>query len=322
MAVGTIRALMQSGAESVVLWGPPRTGSLLRTLGIGNDLLPYARRSGLGGLADVWSGRKALAAQIASTAHNHEVGVLLMPNAFEPALIAWAAAAGRRVGYATEMRGGLLTDPIAVPPVSQPLHDADRYAALLGPLGVAPPGANDYRLQPPEHLLNAAAQRLSSAPNPIALIPGSANDPRRRWPIDRFAQLADLLAQRDGSTPVLLGSPAEVALTRAVAERATVTCLDLAGTDLHELTALLASCLAVVSNDTGPAHLAAALGRPTVVLYGPTDVRRTGVRGPATRRLVARSGSVLEHDVDSVVDALLSATREPESESTEVPPPS
>jgi ADP-heptose:LPS heptosyltransferase len=111
----------------------------------------------------------------------------------------------------------------------------------------------------------------------VGFFPG-ANAPARRWPVDRFAALAAVV-QALGARVVVMGGPGETALTARVAGSAPGA-LDAGGrTDLGDLAALLSVCDLVVTNDTGPMHLAGAVGTPTVSLWGPSDpeeVRQLG----------------------------------------------
>ena len=122
----------------------------------------------------------------------------------------------------------------------------------------------------------------------VALFPG-ANGESRRWPAGRFSALAGRLAEA-GIRVRVLGGPGEERLTEIVtrAGRAYGECEDLGGrTDLAGLADVLAGCDALVTNDTGPMHLAAALGTPVVALEGPADMRQTRPLG-ARVRLIGR----------------------------------
>jgi heptosyltransferase-2 len=122
----------------------------------------------------------------------------------------------------------------------------------------------------------------------VALFPGAKAE-SRRWPAGRFSALAGRLADR-GCRVLVLGGPGEEGLTEAVAAAGAAkgNCLDLGGrTNLSGLARVLASCDALVTNDTGPMHLAAALGTPVVALEGPADVQQTRPLG-SNVRLVGR----------------------------------
>ena len=105
---------------------------------------------------------------------------------------------------------------------------------------------------------------------PIVCIAPGAAWLTKRWPADRFAVVARELAQR-GWAPVLIGSEDEAKLCRAVTERSGATAIDLAGrTNVAELVALIERSGVLVANDSGPAHIAAAVGTPVVQIFGPT----------------------------------------------------
>jgi len=117
------------------------------------------------------------------------------------------------------------------------------------------------------------------------LAPGSAKDATKRWPEERFARLGDLLARRRLPCAIVVG-PAERALGAAVSAAARAP-LPLLGADLDpvELSALLSGARLLVSNDSGPMHLAAAVGTPVVAFFGPTDPGRTAPTGAPARVL-------------------------------------
>jgi ADP-heptose:LPS heptosyltransferase len=120
------------------------------------------------------------------------------------------------------------------------------------------------------------------------LVPGAApSRPEKRWPVENFAEVARAMAAR-GIAPVIAGSGADAPVTSALHE-AVPEAIDLAGrTDLFGLAALLGHAACVVGNDTGPMHLAALLGVPTVVLFGAaSDPLLTAPRGAAVRILAA-----------------------------------
>src|SRR5690606_12744344 len=136
---------------------------------------------------------------------------------------------------------------------------------------VALVGATPVTLAPRVRLADgdlAEAHAVAGAPSQprVALHPG-ARDPRRRWPAERFATIADRLTER-GYEVVVTGGPGEADLVRDVGAAATHPVRILAGTlSLAGLTGLYAECAAVIANDTGPLHLATALGTPTVGIY-------------------------------------------------------
>jgi heptosyltransferase-2 len=145
------------------------------------------------------------------------------------------------------------------------------------------------RVEPTDEMRDAASRLLRRAGldgGPlVAIAPGAAYGSAKRWPAERFGALSRRLARELGQPCVLLGSADERALGAAVREHAgpDTPLVDLTGrTDLDTLIGLLAATSLFVGNDSGPAHIAAALGRPGVTLFGSTS---EGHSGPVGRRM-------------------------------------
>lgn len=163
-------------------------------------------------------------------------------------------------------------------PYPHDLHEIYRNLGVISLLGVAKPA--DPRLEYPllEEDRAEAAVLLRSLPDArrpwIGIHPGS-RPPARRWPAEYFATVADTLSQRLGAQIVLTGGPGEEAIVQAVLERMQMPALNLAGrTSLGGLAALISELDLFISNDTGPAHLAHAIDRPSITLFGPADFQR------------------------------------------------
>jgi heptosyltransferase-2 len=211
----------------------------------------------------------------------------ILPNSFRAALLGFLSGAPRRIGYDTDRRRWLLTD--ALPAPDRTGHQLRDYDALLEAAGVTPdPGPP--RLPIPESAAGRADRALEAAglapgADLALLAPASAFAPTKRWPADRYAALADALAAR-GLPSALVVGPGERALGDRVAglARGRVPVL---GEDLDpvELAALLSRARVVVANDSGPMHLAAAVGTPVAAFFGPTDPGRTAPSGSASRIL-------------------------------------
>jgi heptosyltransferase II len=109
-----------------------------------------------------------------------------------------------------------------------------------------------------------------------ALCPGSTNSRAKRWPAERYAALGDKITGELGATVALIGSKDELEVSREVSRLMKAKPLLLTGrTNLSEAVAILSLSEMLITNDTGPAHIAAALKRPTLVIFGPTDPRTT-----------------------------------------------
>lgn len=235
--------------------------------------------------------RRALAAALRRQGFDR---AYVLGNNVKSRLIPWLARIPRRIGYRGEAAGLLLTEAVAEPrherradgTASSAEPHAPRgdlpaprgdlrvhYAALAGPGPVPEP-----ELRLPEARIRETLEALDLAPGFIALCPGAEYGPAKRWP--HFAGAARL-AVAEGRRVVLLGAPRDADTAAAIAaEIPGVT--DLCGrTSMDQAMALLAAAAGVISNDSGLMHVAAALGTPTVGLYGSTDPRHTP---PAARR--------------------------------------
>jgi heptosyltransferase-2 len=203
-------------------------------------------------------------------------GALLLPNSFQSAFTAWRAGIPERWGYRADGRALLLTHAIPRPAA---VHQAVYYQRLVVSLGI-PSGRLEPRLEAPLSARAAGGASLAAigwdGRTPlVAMAPGAAYGGAKRWPAERFAALASALAQ-DGIETVLIGSAADAAAAGDVARAAGRNVLSLVGrTDLPALAGVLASCRALVSNDSGAMHFAAALGVPVIAIFGPTNERET-----------------------------------------------
>lgn len=201
-------------------------------------------------------------------------GVLMTPSFSAAWLFRWGGVAHLR-GTNTDARGLLLTDRIPRDAL-RGRHRILQYKLLLGQ---SPEGEPEvHAIVPPPEPVERWRERLGGG-GAVGLFPGS-NAPSRRWPTERFRELARSLTAR-GIRVVVLGGSGERDLTREVADGLPGV-VDVGGrTDLIELAAALAATDVLVTNDTGPMHLAAAVGTPTVTLWGssdPAEVRPVGAR--------------------------------------------
>lgn len=233
---------------------------------------------------------------------------IVFPNSPRSALEVFLARIPRRVGYARGGRSFLLTDALPlragavkmhkrsgaeiqqriaanIPRETFPAeaHHVHDYLQLVAALG-----ANPAPLPP---LLHVSAEEVSAArskfqldgPGPLfALNPGAEYGAAKRWPAERFVEAAVQLHQRVTCRWVVLGGRADVELSEGItrqinAATGTVTATSVAGkTSLRELCAVLKACALVITNDTGPMHVAAALGVPVVAPFGSTSPELTG----------------------------------------------
>ncbi len=200
------------------------------------------------------------------------------------AFIGWASGAPVRVGFANAREGSpwWYTHRIAPPP--DPVHAVDRYLALARQLGVQSGGPARFPL-PAWPAAEAWAANLWAGEGiepgePVCVIHPAARWTTKRWPAERFARAADELAANGWRVMTVAGA-GEREQAETVVRLMRRRVLNLAGqTTLPQLAALLRRSAALVTNDSGPMHLAAAVGTPVVALFGPTDPRKVGPYGP------------------------------------------
>ena len=217
--------------------------------------------------------------------HRFDCAVLFQ-NAFEAAFISWLAGIPRRYGYATDGRAFFLTDPVAVPDRRVPMHQVEYYWNVLKPLGTAAsPSAPKLVVSADEERRFEArmeAAGVAASASLIGINPGSTYGGAKRWLPDRFAEVAERLAvrvrQEEGRAVAvaILGAAGEESLGRDIAARLKAQSVVLSGeTSIRELMAATKRCRLLLTNDTGPMHIAAAFGVPVVAIFGPTDWRTT-----------------------------------------------
>ena len=208
-------------------------------------------------------------------------GALLLQNAFDAALIAFLGRIPERAGYPTDGRRILLTMPVPLTPGILERHEVEYYLCLLDGLGIPRPVPAALKLAVTGEEREAMARRLASfgiaqgAPI-VAINPGATYGSAKRWYPDRFAAVADALSAEWSARVVVVGSAAEAPLAGEIEAATRNPLFNLAGrTTVRELMALLSLSSFLVTNDSGPMHIGAALGVPLVAIFGPTDWRRT-----------------------------------------------
>jgi heptosyltransferase-2 len=240
-------------------------------------LLALADRAGE--LIPLERGRAGLVATARALRHRRPHRAVLLSPSFSSALGVRLAHVPVRRGLDTDGRRLLLTDPVPRS-AARGRHRAALYHFLL--TGEDPQGRPVPDLPVPQALRAQWRERIGPRKaHEIGLFPGG-NASSRRWLPERFAEVATRLS-RQGARVVVFGGPAERDLTRAVAGEAAV---DAGGTtDLLMLAAALSECDILVTNDSGPMHLAAAVGTPTISLWGAGDPAETCVTAPSDRML-------------------------------------
>ena len=277
-----LRALRQQRPRAfIVTLGWPRCREILLHNPQVSALLDYDERGIHRSLAGKWRLARALRTQRFDTA-------FILRKSLSRSLLLALAGVPARVGFANPKSGWLLTR--RVPPTGLPRHKALTYLPLLEAVGLtAVSGPYEYAVGGEERDAARDLLRTHEALNavPLVILHPGANWPHKRWAPERFAALGDRLAQSQHAKILVTGGPDDAALTGAVARAMRHPPVVLAGrTNLRQLAALLEQADLVVSNDTGVLHLAVALRRPVVALYGPTSPALTGPLGDPTRTAV------------------------------------
>jgi heptosyltransferase II len=246
------------------------------------------------------SGIRALGAHVDALKADAFDLAILLTNSFASALAASRAGIAERWGYRRDLRGRLLTRAVSTQPgrkgsAATPTgrHHSTYYLRLVASLGMPPvdAGIGPVVLRPPAAAVERAVALLAEAgvearTRLVGFAPGAAYGSAKRWPPERVAAAIAGVAGH-GARAMLVGAASDREMARAIqsaldpAGRAAV--VDLVGrTDLATLMAVLARCATVVANDSGAMHVASAVGRPVVAIFGPTDERATAPMGPHT----------------------------------------
>ncbi len=253
-----------------------------------DEVLPFSAGSGAKSLLDGWR----LASELRRRSFDAAV---IFPRSFSSAL--WPAVAGipRRIGYAADSRRVLLTESHSYSGEFLQLHQVNdhlelvkrAFGAVADPADLEVPVSAE-RLQ--EMTAWLQSERSDDGPL-VAMAVAASYGPAKEWPAEYYAELIDRLSAEHGVESVLVGSPAERERCEMVAASTRAGAVVAAGqTSVGGLIALLSVCDGFVGNDSGAMHVAAALGVPTVGIFGSTRPWRTGPMGPST--------NVVQHPID------------------------
>ncbi len=289
MTVPALRALRRvlPGAHITLAIRPGAKGIFSEADFI-NDVLVYDRKSAFSVIPQIREWRR----------RNFDLA-LLFQNAFEAALIPFLAGVPVRLGYATESRQALLTHPLQLPDWRSSRHEVFYYLYLVTALEQMLFGSSSICEGEPDASISISEKRIAEASHllrtysireddsVVAICPGSINSRAKRWPAEAYAALADRLIESQRQV-LLIGSKEEAEVSKDVMSRMRHRPIVLTGkTSLDQITAVLATVDLIVTNDTGPAHIGAALGRPTIVIFGPTN--------PLTTRPFSPQAEILRH---------------------------
>jgi len=269
----------------VTVLARPIIGELLRGHPGVDEVLIYSHHGEHKGLIGLWH-------LIQLVKRKQFDRAVLFQNAFEAAVIAWVAGIPSRIGYATDGRCWLLSEPVPRPDRAH-LHHTEYYQDLVKAITHSPGKDCTPQLFLSPEVKNACARQFPDVFLPsdslvIGINPGSVYGSAKRWMPERFAEVGDRLVERltrefPGSPfvrCVLIGSKGEEELGQDIARRMRYEPIVLSGrTTIQELMGVLTRCSVLVTNDTGPMHVAQALGVPVAAVFGSTDPSTTSPHG-------------------------------------------
>lgn len=213
-------------------------------------------------------------------AFQFDTGVLLA-NSFSSAFLLYLAKVPHRWGYSRDGRAFLLTRKVPLKRSKNSSHQADYYMALISGLRL--------KTHPPKLFLPLTREEKEEArklllsqgielKSPLVILnPGASYGPAKRWPAQNYAALGRLLQERNRASILITGSADEEELGHSIASLLATKPLVLSGkTDLRRLAGLISQSALFVTNDSGPMHMANALGIPVIAIFGPTDPSVTG----------------------------------------------
>lgn len=266
--VPLVRRIQQHWPQTAITWVIGGLESRLVADIDGVEFITYDKRSG-------WRGLAALRRQLRGRRFD---ALLLMQLALRANLVATSVRAGVRIGYdaarSREGHGLFINRRI---PAASGQHVLDALASFGQPLGL-PDGPVRWQLPIPDEAHDFAARTLP-ADRPVLIISPCASHALRNWRPERYAAVAAHAVRRHGMAVVLCGGPsaAERAMADAITGHCPVPLLDLVGKDtIKRALALYQRARLVISPDSGPVHMANAVGTPVLGLYAATDPARSG----------------------------------------------
>ncbi len=250
-----IREVFPQAAVTVVT--RPETAGIFAASGLAAEIIEDRKKTAPSGLAEF----RRLAAELRSRGFD---AAIIPHRSLRSALLAWRAGIPARVGFSSSAGSFFLTHKV---PFSWLLHDVERNLSLLSPL------AENLMTAFPGLRANAgAASRLPPSGGTAAGINAGSAWPTKRWPAEKWARLIKRLSAEYGGRVLLVGGPGEKAWNAEIERLAgPELCLNLTGrTSMPELMEAIRPLKIFISNDSGPMHIAAALGVPAVGIFGPT----------------------------------------------------
>ncbi|MBS0649425.1 MAG: lipopolysaccharide heptosyltransferase II [Verrucomicrobia bacterium] len=239
-----------------------------------DELFCFSKASGFGRRSE----RRSIVEKI--RAGKYDLGILLT-HSFSSAWWFWLGRIQRRLGYRANGRSLLLTDKVDLPAHVDQQHLVNTYKMVLAPLGI-PVSETKPRLFLLDKELEEARTLLrqrgvSPKARLVGINPGAAYGSAKCWLPERFRQVTEKLLEQENIQIIYFGDQVTQALVKEICQGLSSRVLNLAGvTTLRELASLIKLCDVILTNDSGPMHIAAAVGTPLVALFGSTNEVATG----------------------------------------------
>jgi len=322
LALPALTALRKSFPDAKISWLiRPEFAALLENHPHLNEIIPFDRKF----LGKAWfhpGASGSLVSLIRQLRRAKFDAVIDFQGLFRTASLAWLSGCKKRFGMANarEFANHFYTHKVTQ--TQDCIHMVDYYLKIIQAAGASDLSVQFVLPHYPE-AAEAVGRLLASHgiahDNYVVLVPGSAHEDKR-WPVERFAALTEKISSQFGLSLIAIGTESEAGLIQKLQNLSKVTIENFAGrTSLSELICLLKRSRLVVSNDTGPGHIAAALGTPLLLIFGSTNPTRVApygrseclvAREPYTRGLKINSTDP-KHNVDTItLDEVYQKVRE------------
>lgn len=222
----------------------------------------------------------------------YDLGILLT-HSFSSAWWFWRGKVEHRIGYRGNCRSLLLTKALSLPPQVHQQHLVETYKGLLKPLGISTSNTvprlffSDAEIQQARQLLHQLGIRPEH--RLVGINPGAAYGSAKCWLPERFRQVTERLLQNEEVRILYFGDQTSMSLTKEICKGLPSSVVNLAGlTSLRELGSLIKLCHVLLTNDSGPMHIAAAIGTPVIALFGSTNEVITGPYKTAFSRVIRK----------------------------------
>ncbi len=271
MTIPAIRAVRETYQDAhISLMATPLVCELLKTLPCIDSFIPYNKRKEHFGIKGLLRAVKTI------RSGNYDLAILLQ-NAVEAAILMLLGGVPQRMGYNTDGRGLLLTHKVVLRPEDLVIHHKDYYLRMLSNFGIKTSSPGDITLPLPEEAKKGIVglvpdEYINGKELVIGINPGAHFGSAKRWDEKKFAKVADAVIDEFNAKIIITGGPKEVNIASRVEKHMKNRALNLAGkTTLTQLLPVISLCKVFITNDSGPMHIAAALDKKVVAIFGSTD---------------------------------------------------